>query len=258
MATHARHAARARRRPPAPFERRRRVVAEQEAQPRVVAGAALLVERLEPIEPEAGARARADADLQRDRSPPAADRASPDRAAASRSRPPNRRPPADDWRRTTRSAAPPRSRGPTRASQSSSRCQNSRLKPQMMLSRHGANVVEVDDGRRRSTRARRRAPAPRAASCCASSAGSAWRRSMAISASGSGLPPVRRSSAGPSPGRGNWSCSESSRDGRAETGSSLASTAPCSTSDISDPVTRPVISLCGERWLFLGFLLCEM
>ena len=48
------------------LERRLGVVAEQEAQPRVVPGAARFVERLEPIQPGRRARTRSGADLQRE------------------------------------------------------------------------------------------------------------------------------------------------------------------------------------------------
>src|SRR5262245_28542900 len=47
-----------------PIERRQRVVAEQEAETRIVPGAALLVERTEAIEPERGTDPGADADLE--------------------------------------------------------------------------------------------------------------------------------------------------------------------------------------------------
>ena len=49
-----------------PIERGQRVVAEEEAEARVVARPALLVERLEPVEPERRALARAHADLERE------------------------------------------------------------------------------------------------------------------------------------------------------------------------------------------------
>src|SRR5262249_42447631 len=47
-------------------ERGERVVAEQEAKPRVVSGPALLVERFETVEPAAGPRAGAHTDLERE------------------------------------------------------------------------------------------------------------------------------------------------------------------------------------------------
>jgi hypothetical protein len=48
------------------IERRHRVVAEQEAKPRIEAGGALGVERAEAIEPGRRARPRSDADLERE------------------------------------------------------------------------------------------------------------------------------------------------------------------------------------------------
>src|SRR5262249_2975496 len=49
-----------------PIKRRQRVVAEQEAETRIVPGAALLVERTEAVEPERGTDPRPDADLERE------------------------------------------------------------------------------------------------------------------------------------------------------------------------------------------------
>ncbi len=141
------------------FQRRRRVVAEQEAQARVVAAAAVVVERLELIEPQAGARAGADADLH------GVDlrRQLAARLEVAQQRPevgrPNRRPLPDGWRRSRRSAAPPRSRAWRAPPRRPAAARTARLNGQMMQSRHGLNVSRHD---RAVARRRARAGAQRA------------------------------------------------------------------------------------------------
>ena len=123
-----------------PIERGQRVVAEEEAEARVVARS-----RAPRRGPGTGrARApRAGPSPRRSRgrrSRAGAGPASRGRAGASRSRRPRRRPPRGGWRPIARWAAPPRTGGRRRPPSPPTRCQKSRLNRQITLSRTGVHV----------------------------------------------------------------------------------------------------------------------